>query len=258
LQIVALVTGPYGRYMNLAQVNMDHFGADAWTAYAAGHTAALERAKNLHGKDPTAHPTLSQLRQAYAMNAFADHFLTDLFSAGHSRTPRRALHDRDDTTSGETGYLAKTMHDEDNKNGVLYLDWKDSTKTWVGYGDGFVRDKENEVNLAKAIAAVQQSADDVYDAYRNGTYDTTHAAMRDLVPTVGGIGPNAPTAGPTLHTAPLFYADSDRKVHRRDQLTDPSDYQYTPGTDWSDLTMVKDIFEAEYLGITKDSPGVPD
>ena len=29
-ELVALVLGPYGRYMNLATVNLDHFGSDAW------------------------------------------------------------------------------------------------------------------------------------------------------------------------------------------------------------------------------------
>jgi hypothetical protein len=71
-------------YLGLAAINWDHFGDDARTAYTTGHTAALKVA--------TSGTTLDNLLKAYAINAFADHFLQDLFSAGHLRTPRRALH----------------------------------------------------------------------------------------------------------------------------------------------------------------------
>lgn len=67
-------------YLGLARINWDHFGADARAAYNAGHSKALEVA------------IAGDLEKAYAMNAFADHFLEDLFSAGHLRTPRRYLH----------------------------------------------------------------------------------------------------------------------------------------------------------------------
>lgn len=67
-------------YLGLAQINWDHFGIDARTAYNAGHGAAIQMAIS------------GDLQVAYAMNAFADHFLEDSFSAGHLRTPRRLLH----------------------------------------------------------------------------------------------------------------------------------------------------------------------
>jgi hypothetical protein len=67
-------------YLTLARLNFDHFGADAHTAYNAGHYKAMEAAAN------------GNLELGYAMNAFADHFLGDLFASGHMRTPRRLLH----------------------------------------------------------------------------------------------------------------------------------------------------------------------
>ena len=69
-------------YLGLAKINWDHFGADARTAYNAGHRTALEAAVK------------GDLEDAYTMNAFADHFLEDSFSAGHLRTPRRLLHSK--------------------------------------------------------------------------------------------------------------------------------------------------------------------
>ena len=67
-------------YLRLAQLNLDHFGRDAHTAYNTGHHCAMEEAAK------------GNLQIAYAMNAFADHYLGDCFAAGHMRTPRRILH----------------------------------------------------------------------------------------------------------------------------------------------------------------------
>ena len=67
-------------YYVLSRHNFDHFGEDAWTSYGAGHAVALETAAN------------GDLQAAYAMNAFADHFLQDSFASGHLRVPRRQLH----------------------------------------------------------------------------------------------------------------------------------------------------------------------
>lgn len=69
-------------YLGLVVINWDHFGNDARTAYDIGHRAALDVA--LQGGN--------KLELAYLLNAFADHFLQDSFSAGHLRTPRRTLH----------------------------------------------------------------------------------------------------------------------------------------------------------------------
>ena len=85
-------TAPGLSYLGLAQINWDHFGADARTAYDVGHQAALNIA--IWGKGNE-----GQLELAYATNAFADHFLEDSFASGHLRTPRRALHKKDDPSA---------------------------------------------------------------------------------------------------------------------------------------------------------------
>ena len=71
-------------YVGLALINFDHFGADARIAYNAGHVEALEHAAS--GK------SAQHLETAYAISAFADHFLQDSFTSGHIRTPRQKLH----------------------------------------------------------------------------------------------------------------------------------------------------------------------
>ena len=85
LQFITLNRSTFGQfsapaYLRLAQLNLDHFGEDAHTAYSAGHYTAMSEAAN------------GNLEVAYAMNAFADHYLGDCFAAGHMRTPRRLLH----------------------------------------------------------------------------------------------------------------------------------------------------------------------
>ena len=89
---LALETITFGRsgfpgYLGLGRINWDHFGQDARTAYNVGHSTAIRKAIS------------GDLEGAYAMNAFADHFLEDSFSAGHLRTPRRLLHKSMDPTA---------------------------------------------------------------------------------------------------------------------------------------------------------------
>lgn len=74
-------------YVGLAQINWDHFGVDARMAYNTGHAIAIQKAID------------GDLEGAYALNAFADHFLQDSFSSGHLRTPRRHLHEPPDFTA---------------------------------------------------------------------------------------------------------------------------------------------------------------
>lgn len=74
----------FGRIMKLAQNNHDHFLPFAKEAYLAGHELALEKAR-----EATIARNLDQkikvLEEAYAIDAFACHFLTDSFSSGHLR-----------------------------------------------------------------------------------------------------------------------------------------------------------------------------
>ena len=90
-------------YLALAQINWDHFGKDARTVYNIGHGAALDVA--IKGKDSN-----EQLERAYAMNAFADHFLEDCFAAGHLRTPRRVLHKQNDPTADICAKVLYTLN----------------------------------------------------------------------------------------------------------------------------------------------------
>ena len=72
-----------GRMMSLAKNNFDHFMPYAKEAYETGHELALEKAREANAAKQEKQKDL--LEEAYTMDAFACHFLTDSFSSGHIR-----------------------------------------------------------------------------------------------------------------------------------------------------------------------------
>jgi hypothetical protein len=214
------VTRPLNQpgYLGLAAINFDHFGADARTAYNAGHTAALRRA------------AAGDLLGAYTLNAFADHFLEDSFAAGHLRTPRRFLHDAG-PLGGAADLCAKYMHDEDNAIGLAVRNPRG--ESWVSHGDNYLMDKVDLDNVARAHNALQISVAEVLAAFRT-----------KVVPAVSAYG--AWSEAPTLESArgqqalvPLFTWDG----LRREDIGD----RHTPEfTRW--YTFVTTIVEIEVSG----------
>ena len=74
----------FGRMLKLAAKNYDHFQPQSNKAYLVGHQLAVEKARDAANEtDPETKK--SKLMEAYSMDAFAGHFLTDSFSGGHIR-----------------------------------------------------------------------------------------------------------------------------------------------------------------------------
>jgi len=77
------------RYFMLAAGNISHFsaGGTALDSYRYYHWQALEKAydSGYNGNDTI------RWEEAMTIEAFADHYLTDMFSAGHVRTPRQSI-----------------------------------------------------------------------------------------------------------------------------------------------------------------------
>jgi hypothetical protein len=220
-----------GRYLALAKTNFDHFGQDALTAYLAGHTVASRMAAAAHFESDPAKRSLL-LGQAYAANAFADHFLTDLFSAGHRRTPRRRLYEDESGTNvyvpGEGWFspqdlaslLARGMHDEDNRFGV----WATNARgdRWVTYGDKRFRDKANYPNLLLVRQACQASMDDIWAAFQQGQVPASFSVLA-YVPKL------EVDASDLQNWSPLFRLNNG-KVERRNDVASRSDYTWKD--DW--------------------------
>lgn len=175
-------------YVRLARINWDHFGHDARTAYNAGHLEALKVAID------------GDLSHAYTLNAFADHFLEDSFSAGHLRTPRRRLHKDDDP--GFADLCAKYMHDEDNAIGLSVTNSRGDK--WTCYGDKRGLDEVNSKNMEYCIEAVQESANEIYEAYKSKALPETYKAWT--------IAPSLESAESPQELAPLFKFNSNKRV----------------------------------------------
>jgi hypothetical protein len=194
------------RYLKLAKRNLDHFWPDAQTAYKAGHLAARQAAASASTFDPGT--AFDGLVRAYAMNAFADHFLSDMFSAGHLRTPRRALYNIQWLLPEESGIISRAMHNEDCKHGLQVDASPGGVRTsWTCYGDGQELDAVNKDNFAWATRALQASADEVWQSFgAHKAVNPTSPAALQFVPNNLGL-PDAttpPIGGPNY--APMFWA----------------------------------------------------
>lgn len=203
---------PGGRYGDLAFNNYDHFGLDAVTAYTAGHQEAIARAKKLRGRvlQGTISDTdaLRQLEETMAMNAFADHFLTDLFASGHVRVPRRALYDvRGWTGTKGPSAMAKHQHEEDNRYG-LFVENAQGDR-WQCFGDAHMMTPQGQENRARAAGAVIASSNEVWSAFERGI-ETPPADYKGL-----RLAPSIP-----LLTRPAWGDDPMAKLNYLPQFMD--------------------------------------
>jgi hypothetical protein len=230
---------PRGRYLMLSSVNWDHFGDYAVAAYRAGHDEALAMAAGIKASSKTPPQKQASLEHAYAYDAFACHFLTDLFSAGHLRTPRKELYDQV-TPSVIGSLLSRCMHDEDSKNGLNVSNARG--EAWTCYGDKRLFDPRDKTNFVQVLHAVQASCDEVYEAYRSGGPSTSHEALT-YVPT---IRPGTPVDRD--NTSPLFKLENG-VVLCRNSLSDTQDYSWTRywvgATTWAELQALGYLFTTE-------------
>jgi len=214
---------PPGRYLNLAATNWDHFGHHAVLAYQAGHAAALKQAA---AASASQEPRL-ELMRAYAKNAFADHYLSDLFSSGHLRTPRKELYERV-TPSAVGSLLSRYMHDEDCRWGLIVVNCKPAPERWHAYGDKRYFDTVNADNQQRVDAALQLSVDEIFQAFLTGkepdpeTYQALQAAP-DLKRVQSSLSNAAAVTG---HISPLFLWDGT-SVQRRNDIDNLDDYSWT-------------------------------
>ena len=103
----------FGRYLIISAHDFDHFafGSDAAIAYTVAHGTAFNQAIVASSRG-----NIADLNAAYAMNVLADHYLSGMFSTGHLRAPRQALHYNYALYTGN--FLTKYMHDEDSAFGL--------------------------------------------------------------------------------------------------------------------------------------------
>lgn len=212
-----------GRYLKLAAENWDHFGFFAVSAYQAGHMVAMKQAKSAASISNSADQKLA-LDQAYAMNAFADHFLTDLFSSGHIRTPRKALGEIPFSSASIGGLLARAMHGEDGVNG-LHVSNKNGDE-WMSYGDSSYFDKIGEQNAKLSIQAAQESANEIYEVFSGAEIlSSDQFKALNIIPNLKVVQ-DYENLGKNF--SPMFVKSADDHVLMRAKLNDPMDKNWLP------------------------------
>jgi hypothetical protein len=148
-----------------ALFNVDHFASGTsqcvQAAYRVGHSAALAQARAA-ASAPSRVLAYDAMTKAYAMNAFADHSLTDLFSAGHLRTPRTKLTEACDSVPS-AAMTAMRQHDEDGRNGLAVINARGDR--WTAWGDYMLLDPKSARNRALAMEAVHRSRAEVWRAF---------------------------------------------------------------------------------------------
>jgi hypothetical protein len=230
---------PFGPYIELASVNWDHFGQNAITAYNAGHAAAIQQAITAKSAAAGTAQTTA-LNLAYAMDAFACHFLSDLFASGHMRTPRKDLYE-DGTPSYAGSYCARYMHNEDNYFGLLVknnpVHQTVASRSWQAFGDAKLFDTNDYTNLSYVTGAVQQSAREIYGAMINGHAPSYYGAL-DYVVNLSQFN----NVNDTTNSAALFYYQGSTG-YCREELSDETNYDWT--SVWTALSTVSEIADQD-------------
>lgn len=233
LLTLELVTG--FKFFALAANCFDHFNHDAWLAYQAGHSVAIDTAitgyKIKSGENNQANHLCAfsfdkqtcldflahqKLKLAYAQNAYSNHFLTDRLASSHMRTPFRTLVET--RSIPELGGVAGNyMHNEDGDFGLIVTN--SSGKYWIAYGDDYYFSPENAAHRHIINKILQKSADEVYDAFDKGyNTDPYSLALYALVPKPipAGQTVDVPLVGKVTQSSPLFKVIGNQVWERKD------------------------------------------
>lgn len=216
-----------GRYLTLSNENFDHFGLNAWMTYQAGHAVALKEAVAAHQTND-----VKRLEYAYIINAFACHFLSDRFAAGHLRTPRIELYTYvKPATVGSA--LSNFMHNEENANGLHVHNQRGDH--WIAFGDTFYFSKNNHDSNLLIHEALQLSANEIFSAYLKGYAPPVDNVLSDLLPQ-----PDEKDNNNDQDISPLFYWDNSlQKLMRRKDLENVFDRHFTiDWWGWSTLSLL--------------------
>jgi hypothetical protein len=233
---------PYGHSISelLSNVNWDHFAPNALLAYQAGHIVAIEEAIKA-GKVKNEKKTSDGLERAYAMNAFACHYLSDTFSSGHMRTPREALSNAVESSLIAT-LLMGYMHGEDSTNGLKVSNLNGDQ--WMAFGDSYYFDSKNEANRLRLEKIMQISADEIYFAYQHGINPSEgkiSEEINNLLPQFALLQDE----DKHLNTSPLFFWDKNEQVlKRRTDINALYNYEWTSSWwGWSTLVDLEEYHD---------------
>ncbi len=197
--------------------NSDHFSNNAKEAYQVGHALALKEAKAAGQRKD-----IEGLKRAYAIEAFACHFLTDLFASGHIRNQRGDLEILLGTKLGFNSVLAKkcaglltgAQHEKDGLEGLNVANLKGDM--WRAYGDSHFFGPQNAANRGQVITTTQSSVEEVFQAYTHPERQV-HSVIDQLIPFATDLNPSPLYS---VENGALFLFEGSEKV----EITSQSDY----------------------------------
>lgn len=183
-------------FLEIVSQNYDHFGWQNMKAYVRLHAKALQLAKQSYEmRHQSASASAKYLRQALITNAFADHYLSDGFAAGHVRLPRTQIKRwAKAELSGpfketRADILAILLHEND---GQMFGSQKEfglkvqnsRGDRWRTRGDQYLRVDENENDPVFAIPleAIKKSTLEILTAWKYGRLPEGQFSAAALVP----------------------------------------------------------------------------
>lgn len=183
-------------FLEIVSQNYEHFGWHNMKAYVRLHTRALQLAKRSYDeRKRSASASAKYLRLALITNAFADHYLTDGFAAGHVRLPRTQIKSwAKNELSGpfketRADILAILLHENDGQlfgspSQVGLRVQNSRGDRWRTRGDQYLRVDENENDPVFAIPAeaIKKSMLEVLTAWKFGRLPESEFSAAELVP----------------------------------------------------------------------------
>jgi len=221
-----------GRFLELAERNLDHFSDEAIAAYQTGHQLAMLAAIDARKISDTEEQQ-KQLEYAYTLEAYACHFLTDHFATGHIRTPRAQLEKAFDAVIGSL--LSLFQHNEDGDSGLEVANKRG--EVWKAYGDGHLFEEVCEDTKTKAKEAVQTTANEVYQAFTTG---------KIIQAKESGVYQLIPYATANNYSAMFLCDPVSGKISYRSDLNDKYCKKYDPLTKEGVLLII-DHFAEQYV-----------
>jgi hypothetical protein len=159
-------------YWDLFHDNASHFAGDNLLYYLSYHLVAVAEAMRC-AAEPNAVTAAQSLNRAIYSEAFAGHFLSDMFSASHARVPRWAYLYLYQDYLDKGQFLSRLMHQHEGRLGVFLTNAVQHA--WYAYGDTGVIRGSPVSRLISSTLGLPSPVDDPLDAFR---YIGEHPSIR--------------------------------------------------------------------------------
>ena len=142
-------------YRKLAERNPSHFAGENLLYYLSFHFGAITAAAEAASLAAAA--AAERLQLAIATEAFASHFLCDMFSASHARVPRRQILRSYNSDMKSASFVSRLFHQHEGRLGVFLRNA--IGQVWYAFGDTGVRRGTDVLQITADLAAWSNDRD---------------------------------------------------------------------------------------------------